>query len=318
MPHTLQYRPLLIDSLISSPRINSYQSVFNTKNDVELMGVYLWNSHVCGALYPIISAAEVLLRNAIDRALVAHLGSFWWGATKLQYKSYSPGVVAPFSVRVVKENFASATASFLQERKKRFGTPQNVLPNPHGIVAKTEFSTWEHILDHEFIGPGLIWPSQLGKVFLGTWPSPSTAATLTTAKDLVKTVRDFRNRIFHHEPAWKGYGVKTEAQAIAHLLGKLNKIKELLVLIHPECIKLLEVNGLMLAAQRACTAEEIERFKHIAKTHDICSLDELNVLITTVDKNRTIVKVRAMAAEAKKDEEPAEPAMGPTFLMCAT
>ncbi len=31
MPHTLQYRPLLIDALISNERINSYQSVFNLR-----------------------------------------------------------------------------------------------------------------------------------------------------------------------------------------------------------------------------------------------------------------------------------------------
>lgn len=45
MPHTLQYRPVLIDALISNERINSYQSVFHPANDVELMGVYLWNAH---------------------------------------------------------------------------------------------------------------------------------------------------------------------------------------------------------------------------------------------------------------------------------
>jgi len=50
MPQTLHYRPVLIDSLISNERINSYQCVFHPANDVELMGVYLWNAHVCGAL----------------------------------------------------------------------------------------------------------------------------------------------------------------------------------------------------------------------------------------------------------------------------
>ena len=73
IPHTLQYRPLLIDTLISNERINSYRSVFRPANDVELMGVYLWNTHVCGALYPLIGAVEVTLRNAIDQALATVL-----------------------------------------------------------------------------------------------------------------------------------------------------------------------------------------------------------------------------------------------------
>ena len=78
MPHTLQYRPVLIDVLHSNERVGSYQAVFHPTNDVELMGVYLWNAHVCGALYPLMGAVEVTLRNAIDQALAADLGRFWW------------------------------------------------------------------------------------------------------------------------------------------------------------------------------------------------------------------------------------------------
>lgn len=76
MPTSLCYRPTLIDDLISNERINSYQKVFRPANDIELMGVYLWNAHACGAIYPIIGAAEVSLRNAIDNALRPVLGTF--------------------------------------------------------------------------------------------------------------------------------------------------------------------------------------------------------------------------------------------------
>lgn len=37
------------------------------------MGVYLWNAHVCGALYPLIGMAEITSRNASDPALTAVL-----------------------------------------------------------------------------------------------------------------------------------------------------------------------------------------------------------------------------------------------------
>ena len=50
MPYTLQYRPVLIDTLISNARIASYQTVFSPANDMELMGAYLWNAHACGAV----------------------------------------------------------------------------------------------------------------------------------------------------------------------------------------------------------------------------------------------------------------------------
>lgn len=66
MPHTICYQEI-IDDLITEERLKSYEVTFNTQNDIELLGAYLWNSHVCSALYPLLSATEVALRNAIDK-----------------------------------------------------------------------------------------------------------------------------------------------------------------------------------------------------------------------------------------------------------
>ena len=81
MPRTLQYRPVLIDALISNERIDSYQSVFHPADDVELMGVYLWNAHVCGALYPLMGAVEITLRNAIITEARDLLAAWSWRAS---------------------------------------------------------------------------------------------------------------------------------------------------------------------------------------------------------------------------------------------
>lgn len=182
MPKTLQYRPTLTAKLITNERINSYQSVFQPANDIELMGVYLWNAHVSGAIYPISGAAEITLRNAIDRALRARLGNFWWSGTKLRYRSFVRGTLPPHPVQAVRDNFAKATRKFTAEQRSRYGVTGHVAPNHHGVVAKTEFSTWGFMLDHEFMGNNLIWPSRLGAVFTGPWPSThaSTALNLRT------------------------------------------------------------------------------------------------------------------------------------------
>lgn len=106
MPHTVQYRPVLIDQIISAHRIASYSKVFSTTSDVELVGAYLWNSYVCASLYPLLSAAEVTLRNAVDAALTADIGKFWWKKGKLQYKSYAPRAAQmPQSVEYLANNF---------------------------------------------------------------------------------------------------------------------------------------------------------------------------------------------------------------------
>src|SRR5690606_1335672 len=258
---------------------NSYQSVFHPANDVELMGVYLWNAHVCGTLYPLMGAVEITLRNAIDQALVADLGRFWWAGSKLRYRSFASGVDAPHLVQALRENFAKATRNYAAEQRRRHAVRGNVAPHHHGIIAKTEFSTWEFLLDAEFMGRGLIWPKHLSGVFRGSWPVHQASAMLAHVHGLVATLRDFRNRLLHHEPAWKRYGVRTEADALQHLQEKIGKVENLLALIHPENLRLLQANGLLRDAYRACTGAEIRRFQHRVQVHQIDSLDMLVELV---------------------------------------
>ncbi len=257
MPHTLQYRPILIDTLISNERIQSYQTVFQPPDDTALMGVYLWNAHVCGAFYPLISAAEVTLRNAIDHALVAGLGRFWWTSGKLHYRSFIAQAQAPHAVKALRENFALATRAHLAEQRRRPMTQRAQAIQHSGVIAKTAFSTWEFILDREFLGRGLMWPRHMPQVFRGQWPAPRAGVVLDHARHLVSTLRDFRNRLSHHEPIWKRYGVSTETDAL----------------------RVLHANGLPQAARRACSAAEIKRFQQQAHTYPIQSLDKLATLV---------------------------------------
>lgn len=261
MPHTLQYRPILIDTLISNERIQSYQTVFHPADDTALMGVYLWNAHVCGAFYPLISAAEVTLRNAIDHALVAGLGRFWWTSGKLHYRSFVAQAQAPHAVKALRENFALATRAHLAEQRRHPAAQRAQAVQHSGVIAKTAFSTWEFILDREFLGRGLMWPRHMPQVFRGQWPAPRAGVVLDHARHLVSTLRDFRNRLSHHEPIWKRYGVSTETDALRHLLSRIDTLESLLRLIHPDALRVLQANGLPQAARRACSAAEIKRFQ---------------------------------------------------------
>lgn len=111
----LNYRPILIDELITNERLSSYKAVFLHNSDAELIGAYLWNTKVCAAFYPLLISAEVTLRNAIDTALSNDLGRFWWKAGKLHYKSFD-GVNVPFECKAVTENFQKAFAKVRSEK----------------------------------------------------------------------------------------------------------------------------------------------------------------------------------------------------------
>ncbi|WP_447577686.1 CAAX protease [Achromobacter kerstersii] len=297
MPKTLHYRPLLIDKFITNERIQSYQTIFHPTNDVELMGAYLWNGRVCGALYPLLAAVEVTLRNAIDQSLAADLGQFWWAGSKLRYRSFKPDINAPHAVQALRENFSKATRSYIAESRRRHGVHGRIAPRHDGVIAKTTFSTWEFLLNPEFQGRGLIWPKHLSTIFRGPWPTRQTRALLTYAHDLVATLRDFRNRLFHHEPAWKRYDVLNQADALRHLHEKIGKTESLLTLIHPENLRLLNTNGLLRDARRACCPTEIQRFQHLAHVHPIKSLRELAALV-----DRSAVDNRILAAQISQGQ----------------
>lgn len=288
MPSTLQYRPTLIDTLITTERINSYKRVFNTTNDVELVGVYLWNTYVSSVIYPLISTAEITLRNSIDAALVEKVGTFWWAANKLKYLSFVPGNTPPHSVKSIQTNLANAYSRALSDKRKRYQISGKVSLKHSDIIAKCEFSTWEFILDNEFMGNNLIWPSKLGTVFKGPWTNTHANIFLSNTKDLVGVVREFRNRLFHNEPIWKKYGIGTEARALTYLNESVAKILSLIELVNPEKVRLLEKNGFVKSAYRACTAQEITRFKHLAQRHEINSIQDLTTIVNLCNANNEI------------------------------
>ncbi|MEE5064252.1 CAAX protease [Pseudomonas alliivorans] len=292
MPHNIRYRPLLIDELISSHRISSYSKVFATRNDAELVGAYLWNSNVCAALYPLLSSAEVSLRNSVDAALTADLGRFWWKKGTLLYKSFDPEAAkAPYPVEFLTGNFLSAFKAAQKERSKRTGRPFKGTPDHHEIVSKTDFSTWEFILENEYMGDNLIWPKNLGTVFRGVWPTNAASNMLAQCKDRVTLVRNFRNRVFHHEPAWKRFGVVNEQQAVDHLHEKIGKITELISWISPEKTDLLEKSGVIRTAYRACSVSEIERFKYQSKTSTVNSMAKLIKVADAVSASNGVIKI---------------------------
>jgi len=267
MPRTLCYRPVLIDELITNERLNSYAAVFQHSDDMELVGAYLWNARVCAALYPLLTAAEVTLRNAIDTALSKNLGHFWWVRSKLHYRSFSPNGSKPFVVEAVQKNFSKAANQVKRDKKERYNDAK-ARPTHHEIIAKTEFSTWEFTLDDEIMGPNLIWPKHLGSVFRGEWPTSKASKLLRTTKDLVKTTREFRNRVSHHEPVWKRYGVCSESDAIEHLREKISRIMQLIALISSEKEQLIIRNGWLSYALNACSIDELRRCQHIALRED--------------------------------------------------
>jgi len=291
MPRSISYRPEIFDQLITQDRLSSYQNVFSASSDLELAGAYLWNLQVASVMYPLICSVEISLRNSINHALMQDLGRFWWRKNKLHFKSFvSPNLREPFTVEAVRNNFAKATDQVRRDKKSRYQI-SNVVPKHQEIIAKTEFSTWQYLLHQEFMGNNLIWPKNLGKVFQGRWPHARASNTLRSAHDSTKTVREFRNRIVHHEPVWKHYGVNSESDAIAYLHDKINLMVDLLTLISNQKKELVVRNNLVNRAARICSVNEIRRCQHSLDSVRVGSLNKLGKAAGSVIKNHEVKKV---------------------------
>ncbi|CAM3677007.1 MULTISPECIES: Abi family protein [Yersinia] len=265
MPDSVAYQPDLMARIFTSKRMFSYERVFGKLTDRELVGIYVWNQALGGELYPLLSAAEITLRNAIDVAFISFAGKWWW--KRIQYKSYAstPGHKPPFEIRALKDNFASA-ASYVRKEKFRRYHRQNHHPSHEETVASTEFSTWEFAMSDELLGPSLFWNTMITQVFKGAWPSQSAATTLLTARDLVKTIREYRNRVAHNEPLWKAYRVKTPQDAIAYIGTKIDAAEQLIALLSPEKHDLLTKHKLFSNARRMNSLPEISRFQNSRET----------------------------------------------------
>jgi len=262
MPQSTNYNAII--PLVSPPRLKSYQSTFGANSDAELYCTYLWSQQAAGILYPLFQNAEVTLRNAVDSVAKSNYGDFWWNTI-----SCTPGP------NKFLDNINKAKANLDREwRKKeaiRLGTrPRNVTSRPPNwshdqIVAATDFSTWQFILSNQFDdthrtgGSDFLWPNLLGKVFRQfNLISPDRRRARIDLMNRIDEIRNYRNRVFHHEPIWvRAPNVIDARTAIDSVRNKINKIETLIEVIDRRKLGLLKDAGVFLQARRICSLEEL-------------------------------------------------------------
>jgi hypothetical protein len=295
MPDSVAYQPDLMDRIFTQKRMFSYERVFGKLTDRELVGIYIWNQKLGGELYPLLSAAEITLRNAIDVAFTKFDGKKWWWK-RVKYKSYAstPGYQPPFEITAMIDNFASAARYVRKEKLRRYHR-QNHHPSHEDTVASTEFSTWEFAMSDELMGPGLFWNTMITQVFKGPWPTQCAATTLTTARDMVKTIREYRNRVAHNEPLWKAYRVNSPLDAIAYIEKKIDTAERLIALLSPEKHDLLTKHKLFSNARRMNSLSEINRFQTSRKTEWFGSFGDVNAALSYAQNSNSVVSCTSSA-----------------------
>jgi hypothetical protein len=205
---------IVFDSL-SAPRISSYRNYFGGHlTDRQIFGCYQWNESVSQAFFKVITLVEIVMRNKMHTSLSQQ----YYGTQKKVVSDrrphnwnyintttigaanscnwYETGCLPKKSQsKVHAKTHHHRNGSRLQGARR---------PSPDDVISSLTFGFWSSLVDK---CPNIQWDQILGDIFPKHRATGSNQwGVITHRKRLtyrLELVRDFRNRIAHHEPLWK-------------------------------------------------------------------------------------------------------------------
>ncbi|CRY55632.1 Abi-like protein [Yersinia intermedia] len=299
MPLPIDYNYSPVIALISSPRLATYGAAFKTTSDDELYGIYVWSQHAASALYPLLQNLEISLRNAVDQVAKERFGEFWWEHIRCAEQTEENNFY-----RNIEKAKLSLTKNWqkMEKRRRRAGKKAEQVPewSHDQIIAATDFSTWHFILNncfsayHPVDNAYYLWPKSLSKVFRHyasiNRDQKKVRKELT---DLLFEMREYRNRVFHHEPIWaKAPDVNDAASAIGTIILKIEKLEKLIGAIEPRLLKTMQMAGLFNHARRVCSIKELNIYKNRESMCELTS-EQKDVLyshfMASMARNETLI-----------------------------
>lgn len=188
-----------VHKALSQQRIEAYAAPAD-RDEVDRVARYLWNMALAGALQSSVHVFEVALRNAIYNASVKLIDT-----SVLQMPDVSCWLDAHHSSLLYPQEAADV------QRAKTWLSPDPKRRTPGHLIAKLGLGFWVQLTSRVYNelradGPKL-WPRGLPLVFPYRWPPGSKKVVPTHADremvfDRLQQIREFRNRIAHHEPVW--------------------------------------------------------------------------------------------------------------------
>lgn len=211
----------------STERISKY-AVATSYNKAKTMMLYKTNIAVSQSFIPLICVLEVALRNNINAVLTTHFGKANWIITekngfmddpKLQHFDKKTGKLVDNRYHL--KQVEAAEKAIKKDNRK-------VIPGR--VIAEQTFGFWTCFYS------SIIYKILQG-VTIHAFPNRPTSCNRSTIFDSLERIRNFRNRISHHEPICfdkAGHKNFSEAKQIHEL------IKEVLTWIDPDMTSFLK------------------------------------------------------------------------------
>lgn len=266
MPNRItDYQSVL--SLLSTARLASVPAIFNVNTDIETYGFSLWVQNAAASLYPLIQQLELVLRNSVDKTARSRFGDRWWDViafdtTKANHDKF---------IKCIRDAERSLIKNWKSKEADRLGldNPTMVTTSPpvfshDDIIAATTFSTWESVFlealhtDNNALKSSYLWPNSLPKVLrrlsdIDKKPVEARRKLL----NLLKEIRDYRNRLFHHDCIWIKSKTVNKQTAIESIREKINLIEKIITAISPVTNRALKAWGMYENARRVCSVSEL-------------------------------------------------------------
>lgn len=164
--------------VFSEQRMEKYFEIYPSREDLAIKHYYS-NIQLSEAFYPLLSIFEVAYRNSLNRELTKQFSRNDW------YETFAntPGL------RNLNSNINTA---------KRHISSRNETISPNKVVAELTLGFWVRLLNTEY--ERILWKG-LRKAFPFI---PKSERQRKNVSSPVNKIRNFRNRVFHHEPiAWR-------------------------------------------------------------------------------------------------------------------
>ena len=214
---------------LSDARLDAYR-ISPQETELDLLARYAWNMALSSALYGPIQLLEVALRNSLHAALTHHYGGnpYWY---RLPH-AFSPRVFGQKSDPRPEVSRALARVGQV--------TQPLAADEPGRLVAELNFGFWTLLLTRPYGQQGLplqpwvpFWPALIPMGFPYLPNQRGTIRDREVVAERFNNIRQFRNRIAHHEPIWRGRPVPNQG-VIVPVSDQYQEILEAIRWISPE------------------------------------------------------------------------------------
>lgn len=265
MVFTHALSPAEVQKALSAARLSSYETLIGTTNLDQSIGAYIWGLELNAALSSLLSMIEVLLRNSLHSAATREFGKPDWYSDVLKYQgdkiwahkvSADPLLAQHYYRRnVAPHNKKKIYVGSTQRTLKHWRSPsearieeifgrlhQDGKPNsPDQVVAHAMFGFWLTLFEATFESATdrfALWPKCLRAVF----PHHATITRAQVHASLVN-IKRLRNRVSHHEPAWRIAVPLTPAGVHSSLAPLVSEMEKMIDAISPDITQLLHNAG---------------------------------------------------------------------------